>query len=222
VAQKISIDTPLAELTLRKYERPTEGLGKRDLVRKLCLSLGLLQPGDSRDVIVDVLQVVLEAEKELTSTEVEKRVVTKRKEQKLELLGIAPSNIRRQLLRLRDIFLVEKVKNTYRIRENAKLKTISKRILRSIISIVSSTASKSMSWLQTNCSCRNNLLIRMPSTDCRCVRSCGEVPFLLPLFYRVSYRFQEYCRGTAHQHTSFLRDRCDSPSGRLHPQRVAR
>jgi hypothetical protein len=124
VAQKISIDTPLAELTLRKYERPTEGLGKRDLVRKLCLSLGLLQPGDSRDVIVDVLQVVLEAEKELTSTEVEKRVVTKRKEQKLELLGIAPSNIRRQLLRLRDIFLVEKVKNTYRIRENAKLKTI--------------------------------------------------------------------------------------------------
>ncbi len=121
---KISIDTPLAELTLRKYERPAEGISKRDLVRKLCLSLGLLQPGDSRDVIVDVLHVMLEAEKELTSTEVEKRVVAKRKEQKLELLGIAPSNIRRQLLRLRDIFLVEKVKNNYRIRENARLKTI--------------------------------------------------------------------------------------------------
>ena len=48
----ISRDTPLAEITLRRYEKPTtEG---RDLVRKLCLSVGLLQPGDSRDVIVDV------------------------------------------------------------------------------------------------------------------------------------------------------------------------
>lgn len=124
MGQKISIDTPLAEVTLRKYERPAEGISKRDLVRKLCLSLGLLQPGDSRDVVVDVLQVVLEAERELTSTEVERRVVQKRREQKLELLGVAPSNIRRQLLRLRDLFVVEKVKNNYRIRENARLTTI--------------------------------------------------------------------------------------------------
>ncbi|MBR9693240.1 hypothetical protein GOV07_04935 [Candidatus Woesearchaeota archaeon] len=124
MVQKISVDTPLAELTLRKYERPAEGISKRDLVRKLCLSLGLLQPGDSRDVIVDVLQVMLEAEREVTSTDVEKRVIAKRKEGKMELLGIAPSNIRRQLLRLRDIFLVEKVKNNYRIRENARLQTI--------------------------------------------------------------------------------------------------
>jgi len=48
---KVSIDTPLAEITLRKYESP-KGLEKRELVRKLCLSLGLLQPGDSRDVVV--------------------------------------------------------------------------------------------------------------------------------------------------------------------------
>ncbi len=113
---KISVDVPLAELTLRKYEKP-QGESRRDLVRKLCLSLGLLQPGDSRDVIVDVLHVMLEAEEELTSTDVEDRVVRKRQEASLELLGIAPSNIRRQLLRLRDLFLVEKVKNSYRIRE---------------------------------------------------------------------------------------------------------
>jgi len=121
---KISIDTPLAEVTLRKYERPAPGMQKRELVRKLCLSLGLLQPGDSRDVVVDVLQVILEADEELTSTEVEKRVIQKRKEQKLEMLGIAPSNIRRQLLRLRDLFIVEKIKNNYRVRENASIKTI--------------------------------------------------------------------------------------------------
>jgi len=93
-------------------------------VRKLCLSLGLLQPGDSRDVVVDVLHVILEAERELTSAEVERRVIEKRKEAGLELLGIAPSNIRRQLLRLRDMFLVEKVKNNYRVRENTSIREI--------------------------------------------------------------------------------------------------
>jgi hypothetical protein len=120
---KISVDTPLAEITLRKYEKPSDD-SKRELVRKLCLSLGLLQPGDSRDVIVDVLQVMLETESELTSTEVEHRVIERRKSAGLELLGIAPSNIRRQLLRLRDLFIVEKVKNNYRIRERTTLKSI--------------------------------------------------------------------------------------------------
>jgi len=120
---KISIDIPLAEITLRKYERPADE-SKRELVRKLCLSLGLLQPGDSRDVIVDVLQVMLDADSELTSTEVEHRVIERRKTAGLELLGIAPSNIRRQLLRLRDMFIVEKVKNNYRIRERTTLRSI--------------------------------------------------------------------------------------------------
>jgi len=123
LVKRISIDTPLAEITLRKYEKPTSK-DERELVRKLCLSLGLLQPGDSRDIVVDVLQVVLEADEELTSTDVEHRVKKKREEQKLQMLGVAPSNIRRQLLRLRDLFIVEKVKNNYRIRENSKLSTI--------------------------------------------------------------------------------------------------
>ena len=120
VKKSISVDTPLAELTLRKYEKPAN-LSKRDLVRKICLSLGLLQPGDSRDVIVDVLHVLLDAKTELSSTDVEKLTVQYRKKASLQLLGIAPSNIRRQILRLRDLFLVEKVKNSYRIKENSTL-----------------------------------------------------------------------------------------------------
>lgn len=115
----ISRDVPLAEITLRRYEKPD--IKGRDLVRKLCLSLGLLQPGDSRDVIVDVLSVVLKAKKELSSEEIEKLVIEERKKNKLQLLGIAGSNIRRQLKRLRDIFILEKVANNYRINENAKL-----------------------------------------------------------------------------------------------------
>ena len=87
----------------------------------MCLSLGLLQPGDSRDVVVDVFHVLIDTKKELSSEDVEKLVIESRKNHKLKLLGIAPSNIRRQLKRLRNLFLVEKIANSYRIAENARL-----------------------------------------------------------------------------------------------------
>lgn len=126
MAKKISKDIPLGELTFRRYEKPGKVRG-RQLVRKLCLSLGLLQPGDSRDVIVDVLYVLLKAKKQkklLTSEEVVDRVTKQRKRSKQPMLGIASSNIRRQLLRLRELFLVEKVKNKYRITEFSNLSEI--------------------------------------------------------------------------------------------------
>ena len=117
---KISIDTPLFELTLRKYEKP-QLLKERELVRKLCLSLGVLQPGDSRDVIVDILYVLLKNKRELSSKEIEDQTIGFRKDNFLPLKGIAPSNIRRQLSRLRDLVLIEKLANTYRIKENSSL-----------------------------------------------------------------------------------------------------
>jgi len=117
---KISIDSPLAEITLRKYEKP-QGISDRELVRKVCLSLGLLQPGDSRDIIVDILYMLLRENRELSCVEVEQLVIAYRQQNNLPLLGIAPSNIRRQLLRLRDLFIIEKVRNNYRVTENAKL-----------------------------------------------------------------------------------------------------
>jgi len=99
MAKTISKEIPLAEITLRRYEKPSK-LSDRELVRKLCLSIGLLQPGDSRDVIVDILYVLLRAKKQnksLSSKEIEKEVINARKRQKLALHGIASSNIRRQL-----------------------------------------------------------------------------------------------------------------------------
>jgi len=124
--KKISKDTPLGELTLRRYEAPSNETGRK-LVRKLCLSLGLLQPGDSRDVVVDVLYVLLKAKKQkrfLTSEEIVERVIKDRKAGKQPMLGIAASNIRRQILRLRDLLLVEKIKNVYRITEFTTISTI--------------------------------------------------------------------------------------------------
>ena len=115
----ISRDIPLGEITLRRYEKPS-GLSERDLLRKICLSIGLLQPGDSRDVIVDVFSVLLTASQNkvfLHSEDVKAEVIKIRKKHNLALKGIAGSNIRRQLKRLRDLFLVEKINNMYRIAE---------------------------------------------------------------------------------------------------------
>lgn len=122
----ISKDIPLAEITLRRYEKPTN-LSDRELVRKLCLSVGLLQPGDSRDVVVDILNILIKAKKErknLTSSEVCSEVIEERKKLRLPMLGIASSNIRRQLKRLKDLLLVEKRLNAYRIIEFGSLNEI--------------------------------------------------------------------------------------------------
>ena len=60
----------------------------------------------------------------LSSEEIEKEVIESRKRQKLALHGIASSNIRRQIKRLRDLFLAEKVKSAYRIAEFEDLSII--------------------------------------------------------------------------------------------------
>ena len=120
---KIARDTPLKELTLRRYERPSN-LNERELVRKFCLSIGLLQPGDSRDVVVDVLYVLLAAKKDrkkLSSEDIKDEVIVIRKNYNRPMMGIASSNIRRQIKRLKDILIVEKVRNSYRITEFADL-----------------------------------------------------------------------------------------------------
>ena len=136
----IAKDIPFAEITLRKYEKPGK-LPKRELIRKLCLSSGLLQPGDSRDIIVDILFVLTNTNKVISSEEIKSMVMQTRKRNNLPLKGIASSNIRRQLKRLKSMFLVEKFNEGYRITENEKLITlfeekIEKYYLNSIISRV--------------------------------------------------------------------------------------
>ena len=137
----ISKDIPLSEITLRRYEKPAN-LNGRELVRKICLSIGLLQPGDSRDVIVDVLNVLIKTKKEmkaLTSDEICSRVIDERKNSKLPMLGIASSNIRRQLKRLKDLLIVEKRLNAYRIAEHSTLNEIfEERIEKILLTSISS------------------------------------------------------------------------------------
>lgn len=129
------MDVPLSEITLRKYEKPYDS-SKRELVRKVCLSLGLLQPGDSRDVIVDILMVLDNARKEtkeLSSVDIGEMVKIIRTENSLEHKGIAESNIRRQLKRLRDLMIVDKKNNMYRISEFEPLSEIFEKKIESFL-----------------------------------------------------------------------------------------
>ena len=112
-------ETPLMEITLRRYEKP-HNLNRRDTLKKICLSLGLLQPGDSRDVIVDILFVLEEAKerkKEVSAAEIKELLCDIRERGGLSLNGTADSNVRRQLKRLRDAHLIEKIRNNYRVFE---------------------------------------------------------------------------------------------------------
>ncbi|MBN1385784.1 hypothetical protein JW968_02275 [Candidatus Woesearchaeota archaeon] len=123
---KRSKDAPISEITLRRYERPFD-LTDRELVRKLCLSFGLLQPGDSRDIVVDVVYVILSSGRDkvlMGSEEIRDKVIGLRKHNNLSVNGTASSNIRRQIKRLREMHLVEKVKNNYRITEFDSLSNI--------------------------------------------------------------------------------------------------
>ena len=121
---KISRDLPLSQIVLRRYEKPQLNVGERELVKKLCLSVGLLQPGDSRDVIVDILYVILNARKEnrrMTSKDVESAIVEMRKQINLPLVGITSPNVIRQLRRLKEISIIEKHADSYRVAEGLRL-----------------------------------------------------------------------------------------------------
>jgi len=120
MTRKVARDIPLSELTLRKYEKPGKPEA-REAIKKICLSLGLLQPGDSRDVMVDILQVIVEAKKPLTLSDIEHEVIANRKKHKCPLVGIAASNITRQIRRLKQMNIVEAVANKYRLTEGETL-----------------------------------------------------------------------------------------------------
>jgi len=116
-------DTPLAEITLRKYEKPYD-MKRRELFKRIMLSVGLLQPGDSRDVIVDVFQSIFDSKEGLLPKEVEDEVIKNREKHKLPMLGITPSNVRRQIRRCKEMFMIERFQGRYRVTENLTLSEV--------------------------------------------------------------------------------------------------
>lgn len=129
--KKKSIELPISEITLRKYEKPSSNLIRREIFMKICLSLGLLQPGDSRDIIVDILQAIAESKKPLTTRQIMKKVEAQRKKQRIELLGLTYPNVCRQLRRLKQLMLIESRADKYRLNENDSIKnTFNEKIMK--------------------------------------------------------------------------------------------
>ena len=123
MTKTVAREMPLSEITLRRYEKPflLEG---RALIKKFCLCLGLLQPGDSRDIVVDVFHVILQAKGPLFASEIEERVCEERQKNSLASLGITGSNIRRQLRRLQELHVIERKTKQYTVTERLPLSEI--------------------------------------------------------------------------------------------------
>ena len=118
MTKKALKDLPLQEITLRKYEAPN-ALDGKDLVRKFLLSVGLLNPGESRDIIVDITHSLLVARKEKKVLDIPDFLSTLNGK-----AGASAPNVRRQLRRLRELKLVEKLPEGYRITEFGSLKPV--------------------------------------------------------------------------------------------------
>lgn len=118
MSKKALKDLPLQEITLRKYESPQD-LNERELTKKFLLSIGLLQPGESRDIIVDILLLLLKARKEKNFLQIEHFIKALK-----EKPGASPPNIRRQIRRLKALKLVEKLAEGYRVTEFGSLEPI--------------------------------------------------------------------------------------------------
>ncbi len=112
--KRTSRDIPLNELTLRKYESP-KGIEKKELCRKILLSLGLLQPGESRDIIAEIFYLLSKTNSSLSVEMIAKNLKGKQ--------GASEPNIRRQIRRLRDMKLIEKHEQGYRLIENGSIES---------------------------------------------------------------------------------------------------
>lgn len=123
---KVYKENPIIEITLRKFEKPYEEGDA--LIRKFCISIGLLQPGDSRDTIVGILKLLLknkETKVFMDSKEIWD-IVKDGKE-------IAHSNVRRHLNRMEKLGLVERYPQGYRIKEWLSLTEIIKEFVEKFV-----------------------------------------------------------------------------------------
>jgi hypothetical protein len=117
--ERLYKDRPLSGISLNEFERPTNDYNTN--LRRFCISLGLISPGESRIAIVYILDILLKCRKRnpegLDSYEIIKNLYKKK-------VKIVYANILRDLRKLMAVGLVEKRNSLYRIKENMKLDEI--------------------------------------------------------------------------------------------------
>jgi DNA-binding transcriptional ArsR family regulator len=116
--KKVFNDKPLGEITIRRFEKPSnEDL--RELSRKFLISIGLLQTGDGRDIISEIFYEFIISSKNHEYLPID-LIIEKFKDYN----GGTSSNIRRHLRRLKDSELIERTEYGYRIVEFMPIKEL--------------------------------------------------------------------------------------------------
>lgn len=105
-------DSPVVDISLRKFEKPSGSIN--EVIKKFCISVGLLQPGDSRDVITDLLLLFIKACKAKRVLSIED---VYRHALNVDKKGVSQSNVRRHLFRLKELDIIEHSPEGYRLRE---------------------------------------------------------------------------------------------------------
>lgn len=126
--KRVFKDTPIDEITLRRFEKPASD-DLRNLCRKFLISVGLLQSGDSRDIINDLFYDFVKASKSEEFLPVE--IIIEKYEGED---GGTASNLRRHLRRLKEMNIIERTSYGYRITEFLSLQDLfTKRIVKFLI-----------------------------------------------------------------------------------------
>ncbi|MDD2678744.1 MAG: hypothetical protein PHT91_02485 [Candidatus Nanoarchaeia archaeon] len=116
--KKVFKDKPLSEVTLRRFEKPSnEDL--KELSRKFLISVGLLQTGDGRDIIGELFYKFLCASKNEEYLPIDLII-----EKFRDFNGGTPNNIRRHIKRLKECGLIERTDYGYRLKEFMNLKDL--------------------------------------------------------------------------------------------------
>lgn len=119
IRKRLYKDKPLAGISLNEFEKP--GSDYMSNLRRFCISLGVISPGESRVAIVHILDLLLKTRKKdpegLDSYAIIKELY------QIDV-KIVYANILRDLRKLIAVGIVERRENRYRIKENMGLKEL--------------------------------------------------------------------------------------------------
>jgi len=127
-SRKLFKDKPLSRVVLSEFEKPSSDYFTN--LRRFCISLGLINPGESRIGVVYILDILLKARNKDKSGMDSYSVMKSLYERNVKIVY---ANVLRDLRKLIDVGIVEKVDGKYRIKENMQLAEIINEFVRPYI-----------------------------------------------------------------------------------------
>lgn len=119
IRKRLYKDMPLASISIGEFEKPGQDYFTN--LRRFCISIGVISPGESRVGIVYILDVLLKERKAHPEGIDSYSIV---KELYKTDVKIVYANILRDLRKLMSVGLVEKLDGKYRVKQNMTLSEI--------------------------------------------------------------------------------------------------